>query len=84
MTIELTKLQQQALDAERGKLRVIDPRNQETYVLVPTVVYERLRKLLEDVQPEDAFQAQLESAAAAGWADPEMDVYNQLDPRAQP
>jgi hypothetical protein len=30
---------------------------------------------------KDAFRAQIESAAAAGWDDPAMDVYNELDPR---
>ncbi len=26
----------------------------------------------------------IESAAEAGWADPQMDVYNELDPRRRP
>ena len=33
---------------------------------------------------EDAFQAQIEAAAAAGWDDLALDVYNELDPRKQP
>jgi rhodanese-related sulfurtransferase len=33
---------------------------------------------------EDALRAQIESAAAAGWDDPALDVYNDLDPRKIP
>ena len=32
----------------------------------------------DDFNAEDAFQAQIESAAEAGWNDPLMDVYNEL------
>jgi hypothetical protein len=85
MSIELTETQQQALDKQAGPLRVVDPRTNETYVLVRSEVYERIRSILENgSETEDAFQAQIESAAAAGWADPEMDVYNELDPRRRP
>ena len=34
-----------------------------------------------DLDAEDAFQTQIESAAAAGWDDPALDVYNEFDPR---
>ena len=30
---------------------------------------------------EDAFRAQIESAATAGWDDPALDIYNEMDPR---
>jgi hypothetical protein len=85
MTIELTTEQQQILDAEGGPPDVIDPRTRASYVLVRKEVYERLRALLEDdSSAKDAFQAQIEAAAAAGWDDPALDVYNELDPRNQP
>ena len=35
----------------------------------------------EDFCAEDAFRAQIESAAAAGWDDPALDVYNELETR---
>ena len=45
-------------------------------------VYERICALLEDdFSSEDAFCAEIESAAAAGWDDPALDIYNELDPR---
>lgn len=85
MPIELTAEQQQALDAENGPPQVIDPRTRATYVLLRREVYERLQALLDaDFGAEDAFRAQIESAAAAGWDDPALDVYNALDPRNQP
>jgi hypothetical protein len=85
MSIVLTQEQQKALDAEAGAPRVIDPRTNATYVLLRSEVFERIRMMLEeDFTSEDAFQAQIESAAAAGWDDPALDVYNDLDPRRQP
>ena len=82
MSIELTEEQQRALDAEGGTPTVIDPRTKSAYVLVRREAYDRIRTLLEDdFTVEDAFRAQLESAAAAGWDDPAMDAYNELDPR---
>ncbi len=82
MSIELTDEQQQAFDAENGTPTVVDPRTQDAYVLVRTEVYQRVRSLLEDdFCVEDALRAQMESAGRAGWDDPAMDVYNELDPR---
>ena len=85
MTIELTEHQQRALDAEQGTLTLVDPRTNEVYVLVRAEIYGRFRAMLGDeFDAEDAFRAQIESAAEAGWNDPQMDVYNKLDPRRQP
>lgn len=85
MSIELTEQQQRTLDAEAGTPMVIDPRTNETYVLLRAEIYQRFRALFsDDFQAEDAFQAQIESAAEAGWNDPVMDIYNELDPRRQP
>ncbi len=84
MSIELTEQQQRALDAAQGPPTVIDPRTSQTYVLLRSEIYDRFRAMLgDDFNAEDAFQAQIESAAEAGWADPRMDVYNDLDPRRQ-
>ena len=49
MTIELTPQQQQALDTkEESPTRVIDPRTNTTYILVPEVDYESIREVLRD------------------------------------
>jgi hypothetical protein len=59
---------------------VINPRTSEQFVLVRREVYDRLRALLdEDFAAEDAFRAQITSAAAAGWEDPALDIYNDIE-----
>jgi hypothetical protein len=84
MSIELTQDQQKALDAQPGPRTIVDPRTNTTYVLLRTDVYERVCKIVDaDFEAEDAFQAQIESAAAAGWSDSAMDVYDQMDPRRE-
>ena len=58
MSIQLTPQQQQALDTqEGGPPRVIDPRTNTTYILVPEVDYETVRELLEDERRQQAIHA---------------------------
>ena len=62
--IELTEDQQAELGkAEPAKLR--DPRTDETYVLVRTDVYERMRAIIDG------------ATKRAGWDDPALDAYEQ-------
>ena len=74
---------EQVLILEKGEQNppgVLNPQTREEYVLVRRELYDKLRALLdEDFSTEDAFRAQIESAAAAGWDDPALDVYNDLD-----
>ena len=57
MSIQLTP-QQQALDAQKdGPPRVIDPRTNTTYVLIPEMDYEAVRELLEDERRQQAIHA---------------------------
>lgn len=47
--IELTEQQQQALLSRQDEpLQLIDPRTNQTYVLLPKEVFERVKNLLED------------------------------------
>jgi hypothetical protein len=58
MSIQLTPQQQKALDTQKDSpTRVIDPRNNTTYVLVPEVDYETIRELLEDERRQQAIHA---------------------------
>ena len=58
MNIQLTPQQLPALDAhEDGALRVIDPRNNATYVLVSEAEYETVREVLEDEQRQQSIRA---------------------------
>lgn len=89
MTIQLTEQQQQALASEPGEPpRVVNPRTNETFVLVRAEVYERLKALLAEAEDEqlvhDVYPHVMEVFGREGWDDPEMDVYDDLDPRRNP
>jgi hypothetical protein len=83
MSIELNEQQQHALDTVRDEPpRLVDPRTNESYVLVRADVYDRLRALLvdNDLPSDEEKRRQLAaSGERAGWADPEMDVYDNYD-----
>jgi hypothetical protein len=65
MTIELTKTQLQTLDAEGDRVRVVDPRTNTGYVLVPAADFESVREILEDERQQRAIrQIGLRNAAA--------------------
>jgi hypothetical protein len=83
--IDLTLEQRQELE-KASPVRVRDPQTNATFVLVPTVVYERFRALLaEDLDwVGDAYREAMAVFARDGWDDPRMDVYDSLDPRRQP
>ena len=58
MSIELTVEQQHALDNQvGGPQRVVDPRTDTAYVLVPESEYEATRELLEDDRREQVIHA---------------------------
>ena len=58
MDIQLTPQQQQALDTQEDRPpRVIDPRTNIAYILVPEVDYEAIRELLEDERRQQAIHA---------------------------
>ncbi len=66
MSIELTAQQQQVLDTG-GEVpsRVIDPRTNASYYLVPAADYETVRELLDDERRQRAIRAAgLRNAAA--------------------
>lgn len=64
-------------------VRVQDPAQSANFVLLRAEVYERFKSLFEEdpvTAEERRFQLQ-QFGQRAGWDDPEMDVYDQLDPR---
>jgi hypothetical protein len=84
--IELTEEQRQELDRPEPA-RARDPKTNETYVLVRTEVYDRLKGLLYDDSEfpiSEAYPLMDQAAAQAGWGDPAMDIYDDLAPREQP
>lgn len=58
MDIQLTPQQQQALDTqENGPPRIIDPRTNTTYILVPEKDYENVQEVLEEERRRQAIHA---------------------------
>ncbi|MEX0702123.1 MAG: hypothetical protein WD069_08505 [Planctomycetales bacterium] len=83
MPIELTEAQWADLQREEKPARVAAPFQQGTFVLMRTEVYERFKALFEEdpvTEQERLFQLR-EFGRRAGWDDPEMDLYDDLDPR---
>lgn len=74
--IELTEAQR--LELKQSQPEAVDPATQETYVLVPKAVYERMKELLYDDSPwttEERYTLAWEAGSRAGWDD--MDEYDQ-------
>jgi hypothetical protein len=85
MTIQLTEEQWANVRAGELPVRVSDPARSATFVLVRADVYERFKSLFEDdpvTEQERLFHLQ-QFGKRAGWDDPEMDVYDELDPRRE-
>jgi hypothetical protein len=81
--IDLTPQQIQSLDLEEKPIRLRDPRTASTYVLVPSDLYELIKALIDEDGSfvEDMYAQTMELMRRDGWDDPEMDIYNNLDPR---
>ena len=87
MPIQLTEEQWANVQKEAGgPPRVSDPYHSASYVLVRADIYERFNALFEeDPVTEQERLAQLQQVGKrAGWDDPAMDVYDELDPRPRP
>ena len=64
---------------------ILDPARNNEYALLPLPDYERIKPLFEEdpITPEEQRQRLREAGLRAGWGDPEMGVYDDLDPRKQ-
>jgi hypothetical protein len=85
--LTIPKELQQAVRASQGRpLRLTDPETHTEYVLLQAEMYDQLHGLLSDdipLTPDERRAVLLQAGLRAGWDDPEMDVYNDLDPRRQ-
>jgi len=85
----MSKELQQAVRASQGKpVRLADPeKTNVVYVVIPVEIYENMRqRLFYDDNPltnEEQQNLLFKAGLRAGWDDPEMDIYNDLDPRRQ-
>ncbi len=77
------ELRQAIAQAGGAPVRLEDPETKTTYVLIPMEQYEAIVPLVLDGEPTlDEQRALLgRMGRSIGWDDPEMDVYNDLDPR---
>ncbi len=85
----LTPEQRQAIREAGGEpIRLEDPETKQAYVLIEEDTYRRLQAVLEyDDRPlsvEEQLAILAHVGRRAGWDDPAMDVYNDLDPRRGP
>lgn len=82
MTPKLTDEMRSALNRQAGHpVTVEDEQTHMHYVLLPLDAYERMRALFDDSAFDiaETYTAQSRVAAAAGWDDPEMAVYDNYD-----
>ncbi len=87
--IELTLEQRQAVARPaEAPPRALDPDTRTTYVLIREEVYDRVKSLFAEEDDSQFLREMrphtMEVFGKAGWDDPAMDVYNDLDPRKQP
>lgn len=67
--------------AHGGPVEIVDGGNR--YVIIRAELYERIKDLFDDgpLTPEEQQGLLREAGKRAGWDDPAMDIYNDLDPR---
>ncbi len=68
-----------------GPVRLTDPETRAEYVVLPAERYDRLLGPIgyDDgpLTPEERHFLIRQAGERAGWDDPEMDIYDELDPR---
>jgi len=82
MSLKLTAEMSAAIRQRDGlHLMLEDGETHLQYVLVPLEVYQRVTSVLADesLSVVETYAAQSAVAGAAGWDDPEMDVYDNYD-----
>ncbi len=79
------ELRQAVQDSKDNLVRLVDPETNAEYVVLPAETFVQLREgLFYDDSPlteEERSALLVELGLSIGWDDPEMDVYNELDPR---
>ena len=82
MSINLSAELRQALAAHPGEpIELIDEASHARYVLLPGEQFDRIKALLttDEFDIRESYAAQSAALAAAGWDDPELDLYNDYD-----
>lgn len=83
--IPIPKELQEVMRTSQGQpVRLADPDTQEEYIVLRAAMYEQLRTRLYDdmlLTDEEKQALLIKAGLRAGWDDPAMDIYNDLDPR---
>jgi hypothetical protein len=85
--IAMPKELHDAIRSQEEPVRLTDPETATEYVLVRADLFDRLRGFVFTDEPLSADEQQallVQAGLRAGWDDPAMDIYNDLDPRKQP
>ena len=86
--ITMPKELQEAVRASHNQpVRLADPDTKAEYVVLSAEMYEQIKSWFYDDSPladEEKRALLIKAGLRAGWDDPEMDVYDDLDPRIQP
>lgn len=78
------ELRQAVQESEDNVVRLIDPETNVEYIVLPAEKFTQIQAEFYDDSPitEEEHRALLvQFGLRAGWDDPEMDIYNELDPR---
>ena len=82
MSISLSAEQRQAVVEHPGEpVDVVDELSRARFVLLPAELFERIKSLLaaDECDVSETYPAQSAALAAAGWDDPQLDIYNDYD-----
>jgi PHD/YefM family antitoxin component YafN of YafNO toxin-antitoxin module len=80
------ELQQAVKDSKDNLVRLVDPETNAEYVVLSAETFAQMQEKLYDdgpLTPEERRSLLVQAGLRAGWDDPEMDVYNELDPRRE-
>jgi hypothetical protein len=78
------ELQQAVRALQDRPVRLADPETNVEYIVLRAEVYDRIKGFIYDDSPltdHEKRELLIRAGLRAGWDDPEMDVYNELDPR---
>lgn len=82
MSISLSAELRQALADHPGEpVEFVDEVSHARFVLLPAEQFERIKALLtnDEFDLRETYAAQSAALGAAGWDDPELDIYNDYD-----
>ena len=78
------ELRQAVQESKNNLVRLIDPETNVEYIILPAEKFTQIQTTFYDDTPlteEEERALLIQFGLRAGWDDPEMDVYNELDPR---